>query len=192
MEKKAGGARRAREQQRARRVLVEPVDELGPRRASSARPSSSPSRCCGGLGPALGGEARRLVDDDRRRILWITISRTKAISSSLSCSRSRALGAAARRPARPGARGSPGPASIRSPGAARLPSSAELAGARPARDEVEAGIGQVALEPAIEADAVVVGRDGELADLSPLMPPPVAQPRPANSSRTEPITEATT
>jgi hypothetical protein len=45
-----------------------------------------------------------------------------------------------------------------------LPVDAKLAGAGPARDEIEACLGHVALEPAVEPDPVIFGGDGELAD----------------------------
>jgi hypothetical protein len=47
-----------------------------------------------------------------------------------------------------------------------LPVDPQLPGPGPARDGVEARVRQVALEPAIETDAVVVGGDSELANVA--------------------------
>ena len=62
LREESGGARRPGEQQDARRVLVEPVDELGPRRVRLDETVEQPIEMDLGLGPALGGEAGRLVD----------------------------------------------------------------------------------------------------------------------------------
>ena len=64
---------------------------------------------------------------------------------------------------------------------------AGLSGARPARDDVEAGIGQMALEPAVEPDAIVIGGDGEGADR---FAHSRVSHRPRPSATTEPISEA--
>ena len=64
----AGGARRPRHQQRARRVLVEPVDELGPARRPGD-PVEQAVEMLGRLGAALRGEARRLVEHERAGVL---------------------------------------------------------------------------------------------------------------------------
>ena len=72
---------------------------------------------------------------------------------------------------------------------------AELAGAGPARDDVEAGVGQMALEPAVESDAVILDRDGELADLVAggglVHAVALASQKPMKSSITDPATEET-
>jgi hypothetical protein len=49
-------------------------------------------------------------------------------------------------------------------GADALAVDPDLPGPRPARHDIEARVRQVALEPAIEPDAVVIGADGELTD----------------------------
>ena len=59
----AGRSRRPRHQQGARRVLVEPVDELGSP-AVTGEPVEQAIEVLGGLGPALRGEPRRLVEDE--------------------------------------------------------------------------------------------------------------------------------
>jgi hypothetical protein len=58
------------------------------------------------------------------------------------------------------------PASTRSPGAARLPSTRSCP-VRAQRDTMlKLASGKVPLEPAVEADAVVVRADGEQADVA--------------------------
>ena len=117
-----------------------------------------------GLGAALGGEAGRLVDDDRLRVAvdHHLVDEGDLVLAQPRPLRLRPRGAAARL----GGRDPDGLAGL-DPVARRgaLAVDPKLAGPRPARDEVEAGVGQVALEPAVEADAVIVGRDDELADL---------------------------
>ena len=57
-------------------------------------------------------------------------------------------------------------------------------GAGPARDDVEAGVGRMPLEPAVEPDAVVIlGDDGAGHQAR-------ASQRPANTASTAPVTEA--
>ena len=65
---------------------------------------------------------------------------------------------------------------------------AQLPGARPFRDGGEAGVGQMPLEPAIEPDAVVIGRDGELADGKLRHAVALTSASPATSAATEPRT----
>ena len=54
----------ARDQQRARRVLVEPVDQLGPVAVLVGQPVEQPVEMLVRLGPALRREARRLVEHE--------------------------------------------------------------------------------------------------------------------------------
>ena len=160
----AGRARASGDQKRPRRVLVEPVHELGPI-ALASQSGEQPVEMLGCLGPPLGGEPRRLVQHERERILvdyhvadelllvfgqqlafrlWPRRSRRRAVerrhADLLPCldavSRHRAL--------------------------AREP---QLTGTGPARDDVEADVGQMPLEPPVEADAVVIFADCEGADV---------------------------
>ena len=64
----------------------------------------------------------------------------------------------------------------------------QLPGARPFGDDREAGVGQMPLEPAIDADAVVIGGDGELADGLAHASARIVM-RPANSATTAPVTD---
>ena len=68
----------------------------------------------------------------------------------------------------------------------------QLTGARPARDRAEARLGQVAAEPAVETDAVILVGDGERADLVRAHAPAPLSHRPTNSRRSEPSTDETT
>src|SRR3546814_16336484 len=63
----------------------------------------------------------------------------------------------------------------------------KLAGARPFGDHGIGRLGHMALEPAIEPDAVVVGRYPELADLVGAPATPRASASPPNSARPQPI-----
>src|SRR5262249_25420538 len=75
---------------------------------------------------------------------------------------------------------------------------AQLPRARPARHDVEACVRHMALEPAIEADAIVVGGHLELADVLALgvglghAGNILARPRPTNSSAIAPRAELAT
>ena len=68
---------------------------------------------------------------------------------------------------------------------------AQLPRTCPFRNGGEAGVGQVPLAPAIDADAVVFGADGELADGVAHARPRVS-PSPAARAAIEPITDAAT
>ena len=153
---------RAGDQQRARRVLVEPVDQLGPRAALVGEPVEQPVEMLVGLGPALRREARRLVEHERVRIL---VDDHLADELGFLVGQRLALALRPRR-SRAGAASAGGtriswPASIRSPGVARLPSSRSW----PVRAQRETMLkltsGRLPLEPAVEPDAVVVLGDGE-------------------------------
>src|SRR3546814_10918945 len=65
---KSGRALRARQQQRDARVLVQPVDQLGPRRGVEQQPVQQAVDMVGRLGPALCCKAGRSVDDDGRLV----------------------------------------------------------------------------------------------------------------------------
>src|SRR6185369_3572399 len=159
-----GGPRGPGDEQSARRVLVEAMNELG-QYALVGQPVEQPIEMSGRLGPALGRQARRLVEYERRRILvdhHVANERDLVVGQPL---------APRLRPRRPRRRrvGRRHPDLL--PGfdaVARnrlLAVEPQLPGARPARYQVEADVGQVALEPAVEADAVVVVADGEGARL---------------------------
>src|SRR5438132_12416536 len=104
------------------------------------------------LGPALGGEARRLVDHDRRRIL---IDDERADEPDLFVGKSRAIwcfllrGFGRLLALRRDADALPGEVPVARGGA--LPVRPGLASACPARDLAEADFGQIAAEPAVEA-----------------------------------------
>src|SRR3546814_17890858 len=65
---KSGRALRARQQQRAARVLVQPVDQLGPRRGVEQQPVQQAVDMVGRLGPDLCRKAGRFVDDAGRPV----------------------------------------------------------------------------------------------------------------------------
>ena len=117
----AGRSRRPRHQQGARRVLVEPVDELGPP-AVTGEPVEQAIEVLGGLGPALRGEPRRLVEDE-----GVGVLEDHHFADELDLLLGQRIApAAAAWAERAGAASAGGtriscPASIRSPGAARLP-----------------------------------------------------------------------
>ncbi len=165
LREEGGGARGAGEQQCARRILVEPVDQFGPPLGLELERVEQPVDMLEGLGAALRREAGRLVEHDRLRILvdhhlarecGLIVAERGAVRLGLG-------GAGLDRFGRGHADHLAGGDAIARIGARAV--DAELTGARPARDDVEAGVGQMPLEPAIEADAVVVGGDAELADV---------------------------
>ena len=143
-----------------------------------------------GLGAALGGEARRLVDDERGRV---GVDHHLVDEGDLVLAELRALNLRSRllfrlRLGRRDANHLPGldPIARRRP----LPIETQLPGPRPARHKVEARIRQVALEPAVEADPVILARDGELTNLI-AHAVALANQRPTNSNATDPATEET-
>ncbi len=162
-------ARAFRHQQRARSVLVEPVDQLRPP-AFAREAVEQPVEMVPGLGPALRREARRLVEDEGVGIL---VDYQVADEPRLVLAQRVALGLG------------PGRARRRELGrwnadflprldpVARdraLPGQPQLARARPARDEVEAHLGHVPLEPAVESDPVVILGYGEGTDVAHAAP----------------------
>ena len=157
----AGGARRPRHEQHPRRVLVEPVDQLGAIAVIVRQPVEQAVEMLVGLGPALRREPRRLVEDQRvARPLddhFLDVAFFLGGQRLDHPRRARAFGGGGlggrhgqHLPGRDAvARGRLGAIDAKPPGP------------RPARHDVEARLGQVALEPAIEADAVVILGDGE-------------------------------
>jgi hypothetical protein len=158
-------ARRARDEQDARGVLVETVDEAGARVAVVGIGIEQAVDVFVGAAAALRGKAGRLVDDDGRAILFendilgqmnLFFGQRLAHPGALApaCERKRpASGRHAQHLAGREARVDIGALAI----------DADLAGAGPARDHRETDLGKVALEPAVEAHIVVVGLDGKLA-----------------------------
>ncbi|KIU01456.1 hypothetical protein QU38_01535, partial [Staphylococcus aureus] len=140
-------------------------DELGPALRLELERVEQAVDMLGGLGAALGGEARRLVEHQRR---LVAVAHQAAGDVDLLVAELDALAL------RPGGLFDLGRLGRRHADhlaladmVARLGAravDAQLAGARPARDGVEAGVRHVPLEPAIEPDAVVIGLDQELAD----------------------------
>ena len=162
--KGSGCASRAGQQQHARRIFVQPMDQLGPLLAWFDQSVEQRVDMNLGLGAALSGEPGRLVEDDRRRI---------AVDHQLVDEGDFVL--AQRAPLRRGPGGAPWLgrwdanllACLESVAGGRpLAIDAQLAGACPAGHDIEAGVGQIALEPAIEPDAVIIRRHGELANLT--------------------------
>ena len=69
----------------------------------------------------------------------------------------------------------------------------QLAGARPSRDDVETGVGQMPFEPTVQSDAVIFGINDKAADaLVVLAHASTARPRPSpmNSASSAKSTEA--
>jgi hypothetical protein len=167
------------------------VDELRPRRVALGEAVEQPVEMVVRLRPALGGEAGRLVDDDRRLVL---VDHQRTDEGGLVCAEQRPHRLLLlRRGIRFGLRRDAHDLARLDPVAGRgaLAVEAELPGPRPARDLAEADLGQVALEPAVEADAVILLAHLELADLvGRAHEADRIASRPRNSSSTEPITEA--
>ena len=157
--------RRSRDQQGARRVLVEPVDELGPRAVIIGQPVEQAVEVVVGLGPALRCQPGRLGEDKGVRVgvdhhlahqlgflrgqrvhspLWLKGPRGRSLGRRHADLLPR-LDPVARRRA--------------------LPVEPQLPRPRPSRHDVEAGLGHMALEPTIEADAIVILLDGECPGL---------------------------
>ena len=160
MRRRAG---RPGDQEDAAGVLVEPVNQLGSLFILPRQPAEQAVEMLAGLGPALRRQARRLVEQKPVATV-IDLHRLDQLGLLIGQFDQRAPGAKfflvlglgggnADRLARfdPVARRS------------ALAVDPDLAGACPARHLVEADIGQVPLEPAVEADAVIIVRDDEIA-----------------------------
>ena len=118
-----------------------------------------------GAAAALRGEAGGLVEDDRGGIA-VDDHRVGLFDLRLGqgfAGADAAAGAGDQVLARRHAQGLAGGEAVLGRGALAI--DADLAGAGPAADRGEADLRQVALEPAIEADAVVIVADSELADV---------------------------
>src|SRR5690606_11225721 len=183
-------ARRAGDEERARRVLVEPVDQLRARLAWLDQPVEQPVEMVPRLRPALRREAGRLVEHEGG---GIGVDHERSHEGDLVVAQGLAPAPRRTRARRlPGERryadDLPGLDPLAGRGAPAV--EAELPGARPARDLAEARLGHVAPEPAVEPDAVVLGIDGELADVAPAHPAVRMIASPAKSNATAPITEA--
>ena len=179
--KEGCAARGPRDQQRAAGILVEPVNQPRADVFLARRESIEQSvDMVEGIGAALCRQARRLVEhqralgllDDHGFGLFDFGLRQFALGLVLLVRR-----IAARRDTDLLALGQP------VVGLHPLAVDPHLAGARPFADRAEADLGQVALEPAIDANAVVIGRNGEAADfvggLHPailMMPSPTMSP----------------
>ena len=151
-----------------RRILVEPVDQLGPPLGLELQRVEQIVDVLGGLGAALRRQPRRLVQHQRLRIL---VDHQFARERDLVVAQRRAFGAdlgGLDRFLDDFGRRHPQHLPRLQPVARRDARSidAQLPGARPARDDVEARVGQMPLEPAVQPDAVVVIADRELADVS--------------------------
>ena len=145
---------------------------------------------CGGLGAALGRKAGGLVEHQRGIVL---VDHHLARERHFVLGQGRALAhrprVGAHRLGRGHAQHLPGGDTIaRADPRAVEP---ELPGARPFGDDREAGVGQMPLEPAIDADAVVIGRDGELAD-GVAHASTLTAKRPPNNASTAPHSESST
>ncbi len=156
---------RPRHQQRPRRILVEPVHQLGPPafvRQTIQQSVEMVSR----LGPALRREPRRLVEHEGVRVLMddhvaneLLFVRGKGVALRFFPRRARRGGLERRN-----ADFLPRLDAI--PGYRPLARQPQLTRPRPARYNVEADLGHVPLEPTVEPDAVVVLVDGEGADVA--------------------------
>jgi hypothetical protein len=158
--------RRAGDQQDARGVLVEPVDKPRAGRAVILDKGIEQAvDMLGGLAAALRGEAGGLVEHDRGgrladhhiACLGDLFGRERAGAGGGFLRGGRIL--SARRHAQLLAGGQ----AIFGLGALAI--HPDLPGARPARHGGKADLRQVALEPAVKPDAVVILGDGELADV---------------------------
>ena len=162
---------------------------FGRGRAFVDQPVEQPIEMVLGLGAALGGEAGRLVDDDRGRIL---VDDEAADELDLVLGQRLAL---ALRPG--GGLLSPcggtrmiWPASIRSPGVARLPSTRSCP-VRAQRDTwPKLASGRLRLNQRSSRMPSSSARDGEAADVAHAVARIAT--RPAKSRATEPITDAAT
>ena len=161
-----GGARGARQQQRTRCILVQPVDQLGPPLRLELKRVEQAIDMVVCLGAALRRKSGGLIDDDR---LLVAVNHHRLHIIDLIVAQRRAL---TLRPRRLFLRW------FQRGHADRLPSGqaiarrraiaidTQLAGARPFGDDRIAGVGQMTLEPAVEPDSVVIFADGELADVA--------------------------
>ncbi len=158
--KERRAARSAGDQQDARGILVEPVDQPWARavlRIGIEQPVDM------GIGPAaaLGGKARRLVEHDRGAVLGNDhafgqrqLLRGQRLPGPRLLFGAFAAGGNAQHLARAQPVGHIGAFAVHP----------DLPGPGPAADRGKADLRQVPLEPAIEPDPVIVGRNGELAD----------------------------
>ena len=158
-------ARGAGDQQDARGVLVEPVDQARARLVSPCEGVEQAVDMAVRAGAALGGEAGRLVEHDRGVGPARSPSpRPAAICSAVSSRAAWRLGLRgdARRPA---ARAGPGPAASRSSGLARLPST-RICPVRAQRETVaKPTCGRWRLNQRSSRTPSSSGCDGELADV---------------------------
>jgi hypothetical protein len=153
---------RARDQQDARGVLVEPVDQARARAALDIS-VEQPVDVFLDARTALRGEARRLVEHDRGAILR---QHHRIGQFDLGLGQFAARGVAAKAGLLLAAGRHAQDLTGRQPGidVCAFAVDSHLAGARPARNHREADLRQVPLEPAVEPHAFVVVADGELAD----------------------------
>ena len=155
----------ARDQQRARRVLVQPVDQFGPPLRLELQCIEQAVDMGGRLGPALRRQTWRLVQDQRVAILVDHhFARERFLVLGQDVARAhRRLAALGRR----GFGGRHAQHLARRDPVARCGAQAvdaQLAGARPFGDRGEAGVGHMPLEPTVQPDTVIVIADRELAD----------------------------
>ena len=163
--KERRAARSARDQQHARGILVEPVNQ--PRARSGAgvvkrqERIEQPVNMLAHSGAALGGKSRRLVEHDRGAVLrnHHRLGLTNLfLGQGPTRQRPLALGrGAAGGDAQDLARSQP----VIDRGALAI--HPDLPGPRPARDHGEADQRQMALEPAVQPHPIVVRLNGELA-----------------------------
>lgn len=151
----ARGTRALRNEEGARGVLVEAVNQLGPS-ALVGKSVEKPVEMLGRLRPALGREPRRLVENEGALVLVNdhVANELLLVCAELLASRlptGRAGGGSFERWNSYLLSGFDPVAGHRS-----LSGQPKLARSRPARDEVEADFGHVPFEPAIETDPVIV------------------------------------
>ena len=154
---------RTRQQDHPAGILVEPVDQLGPRFRIKGQRVEQAIEMSRGLAAALCRQSGRLVDDNRRLVL-VNNQFPGEIDLVL-------------RQVRLGFRDAPRPfdflwgdpqylsglqAITRRHSFAIYP---QLPGPRPARNNIERHVVHVPLEPAIDPDIIIVGRNRELPDI---------------------------
>src|SRR5579864_7306168 len=156
----ARGTRAPRNEECTRRVLVETVNQLG----ASALVRKSVEKAVemlGRLRPALGREPRRLVEDEGAAVLMdhhvaneLLLVRAQRVAPRLLWRRTGGRNLERRYPyLLPGL----DPVAGNGP----FPGKAQLARPRPARDEIEADLRHVPLEPAVETDPVILVGHGK-------------------------------
>ena len=162
--KERRATRRARDQEDARGVLVEPVDEARAGGTFARKGIEQAVDVVRDAAAALRCEAGRLVEDDRGAVLFY--DHRLGLGDLFGAER-RADGRGTRR--RQCGRTGRYPQGLAGGqpvgGIGPCPIDPDLPSPRPAADRGEADVGQIALEPAVEPDAPVVLRDDKMSNV---------------------------